>query len=70
MDYYNGFDANAKAEKNKPGVEQAIAVLEEDMTRHYRYVGAPVQEGMDKALELLRQELTRINYLMAEMGDA
>ena len=68
MDYYNGFDANAKAEKNKPGVEQAIAVLEEDMTNSYQYAGTPMQEGMDKALELLRQELTRINYLIAEMG--
>ena len=42
MDYYNGFDANAKAEKNKPGVEQAIAVLEEDMTNSYQYAGTPM----------------------------
>ena len=68
-DYYNGFDANARAEKNKPGVERALEVLA-DREAHYAHQTLPVPEGFSEAIEALKQERTRINYLIAEMGDA
>ena len=68
-DYYNGFDANARAEKNKPGVERALLVLEE-RAGYYRRQNVPLPEGLNDAIETLQREFTRINYLIAEMGDA
>ena len=68
-DYYNGFDANARAEKNKPGVERALLILGERAGR-YRDQTLPVPEGLTEAIEILQRERTRINYLIAELGDA
>ena len=68
-DYYDGFDANARAERNKPGVERALEVLQELRTNDY-YNDPSRKRGVADAEKALRQELTRINYLIAEMGDA
>jgi hypothetical protein len=71
MDYYNGFDANARAEKNKPGVERALEVVENCLGRPEYYDGrseSPKVEGLRQARWELQQELTRIKYLIAEMG--
>ena len=70
MDYYNGFDANARAEKNKAGVERALKVLKARRVAAYYTKDDPREAGLVDAEMALGEELTRINYLIAEMGDA
>ena len=72
-DYYNGFDANARAEKNKSGVERALEIVEKRLRRPENYDGrkeASEVEALRQAQWELNQDLIRIKYLIAEMGDA
>ena len=69
MDYYNGFDANARAEKNKPGAERALEVLKARRVAAYYTEDDPREVGLVDAEMALGEELTRINYLIAEMGE-
>ena len=72
-DYYNGFDVNARAEKNKPGVERALEILEKKLKGMEDVPPSVLQydyASIHHAKQLLDEELWRINYLIAEMGDA